>query len=364
MSIVEPIAKTAPLTGRASPSSHPGASASTLKLVKQVGLKYIAREELTIRRRRHGAGFTYLTPDNAPIRLKSELKRLASLAVPPAYEDVLYAQDPAAHVQAVGRDAAGRLQYRYHSEWQRVREIRKARRLARLATALPRIHRGLTHHLGCGEPTRAFTLAAVIELVANSAIRPGSENYARLHGTRGATTMLKSNVTVYGETLTLKFRAKGGKQVVKEVRSALLANAVTILARLPGRRLFQYRAETGEVHPANARDVNNFLRDIAGVRISLKDFRTLLASVQVLDVLARAEPASNQRARRRQVLDAIRGAATALANTPAICGKSYVHETVVNAFEAGSLQKFADLLRRTRSKARRAEVLATVLSAA
>jgi DNA topoisomerase-1 len=222
-----------------------------------------------------------------------EIKRLASLAVPPAYEDVLYAANPRAHIQAIGRDAAGRLQYRYHPDWQRVREIRKARRLAKLAEALPTIRRSIGHHLAGDEPTRAFALAAIIELVARSAIRPGSEQYARLRGTRGAATLLKSNVSVYGETVRLQFRAKGGKAIDKEVHAPKLAAAITVLRQLPGRRLFQYRTEAGDVRAAGAQDVNIFLREIAGVEISLKDFRTLVASVSVLDALARAEPAAS-----------------------------------------------------------------------
>jgi DNA topoisomerase-1 len=203
-------------------------------------------------------------------------------------------------------------------------------------------------------------MAAIIELVARSAIRPGSEQYARLRGTRGAATLLKSNVSVYGETVALRFRAKGGKLIEKEVHAPRLAAAVTVLRELPGRRLFQYRAENGQVRAASANDVNLFLRDIAGVQISLKDFRTLMASVSVLDALARAEPATSQRARRRQVLDAIRAAAAELGNTPAICGKSYVHETVVNAFQDGMLEQFADALRGSRSDARSVKVLAEV----
>ena len=122
--------------------------------------------------------------------------RLKRLAVPPAYEDVLYATDPRAHIQAIGRDAAGRLQYRYHADWEKVREQRKARRLQRLVEALPRIRRAVNKHLGAAEPTREFALAAVIELVACSAIRAGSESYAKANGTRGAATLLKSNIAV------------------------------------------------------------------------------------------------------------------------------------------------------------------------
>jgi DNA topoisomerase-1 len=282
------------------------------------------------------------------------------LAVPPAYQDVLYAADPRAHIQAIGRDAAGRLQYRYHPDWQRVREIRKARRLARLAEALPKIRRSIGHHLAGSEPTRAFTLSAVIELVARSAIRPGSEQYARLRGTRGAATLLKSNVSLYGETVKLHFRAKGGKTIDKEVHAPKLAAAIAVLRQLPGRRLFQYRNEAADVRTASAQDVNQFLREIADIEISLKDFRTLVASVSVLDALARAEPAISKRARRKQILDAICAAAAELGNTPAICRKSYVHETVVNAFEDGALEQFAETLRGSRASGHREKALAEV----
>jgi len=332
---------------------------ATMKLVKRLGLAYVTTDELTIRRQRHGRGFRYFASDGTPVRAP-ETERLASLAVPPAYEDVLCSPDPRAHIQAIGRDAAGRLQYRYHPDWQKVRELRKARRLARLAEVLPSVQRCINRHLGTGEPTRAFTLSAVIELVARSAIRPGSEQYARLRGTRGAATLLKSNVSVYGETVRLCFRAKGGKRIEKEIHTPKLAAAIGVLRQLPGRRLFQFRSEDGALHQTNAQEVNRFLREIAGVEISLKDFRTLLASVSVLDALARAEPATSKRARRRQVLDAIRVAADDLGNTPAICAKSYVHETVVNAFEDGALEQFAEALRHCRSASRSVKVLAQV----
>jgi DNA topoisomerase-1 len=330
-----------------------------MRLIKRLGLSYVTTAELTTRRQRHGRGFRYLTANGRSVG-PAEAKRLASLAVPPAYQDVLYAPDPTAHIQAIGRDAAGRLQYRYHPEWQRVRETRKARRLARLAEVLPSIRRSVGQYLAGTEPTRGFTLSAIIELVAHSAIRPGSEQYARLRGTRGAATLLKSNVAIYGERVRLHFRAKGAKQIEKEIHVPKLAAALAVLQRLPGRRLFQYRTESGELHTASAQEVNRFLREIARVEISLKDFRTLLASVSVLEALARTAPANSQRARRRQILDAICEAAAELGNTPAICRKSYVHETVVNAFEDGILEKFADALRASRSPARRERILAKV----
>jgi DNA topoisomerase I len=332
------------------------------RLVRAQGLHLIKPEALTITRRRHGKGFAYYDADGVRLRDPATVSRLASLAVPPAYINVRYAEDPAAHLQAIGQDAAGRLQYRYHPAWEKVREQRKARRLMRLVEVLPRIRRCVTQHLSTASLTRECVLAAVIELVARSAIRPGSEDYARLHGTRGAATLLKSNVTTDGETVVLSFRGKGGKAVRKEFAAALLVPMLERLRELPGRRLFQYRDEAGEIHLVTARAVNAFLREIAGgVMISLKDFRTLLASAAVLETLARQEPASSQRQRRRQVLDAVRKAAEDLANTPAICRRSYVHASVVAAFEEGVLESFADTLKRSRSATRREQLLTRIM---
>jgi DNA topoisomerase-1 len=341
-----------------------GVGRGTAAMARRLGLRLVGADALSIRRRRRGKGWSYLRPDGRAIRDPVLLDRLARLAVPPAYEDVLYAADARAHLQAIGRDAAGRLQYRYHPDWEKVREIRKARRLARLADVLPRIRRSIGQHLGAAAPTREFALAAVIELVARSAIRPGSEDYARLNGTRGAATLLKSNVTVYGEAITLTFRSKGGKTVEKEFSAPRLATAIAILRALPGRRLFQYSGEDGAVRHVTAREVNAFLREIAGADISLKDFRTLLASASALEALARTQPAESERRRRKQVLEAVRAVADDLANTPAICRKSYVHATVVAAFEDGVLERFAATLKSCRSGTRRAQVLAQIIASA
>jgi DNA topoisomerase-1 len=327
------------------------------------GLRRVAAATLTIRRVRCGRGFTYVDPDGNSIRDRRLARRFAKLAVPPAYNDVLFTCDPSAHLQAIGRDAAGRLQYRYHPDWEKIRERRKAQRLLRLVDTLPRIRRAVTRHLAGGEACREYALASAIELVALSAIRAGSEAYARERGTRGAATLLKSNVTVRGGTILLSFRGKGGKRIEKELHAPRLAAAMATLARLPGRRLFQYRDADGEVRRVRARDVNAFLRVIAGARISLKDFRTLCGTARVLDRLAGTTPAQSERQRKRQVLDAIREAADDLANTPAICRKSYVHDTVLDAFETGALEKYAAALKPARGLARRERLMARVLAA-
>ena len=347
---------------RSAEQSGNGASPSDIAAAKRLGLRHISTEALSIRRRRCGRGWAYLGADCRPIRDPKTVRRLARLAVPPAYEDVLYAKDPAAHLQAIGRDAAGRLQYRYHPQWEQVRELRKARRLARLADALPRIRRSIGQHLASQAPTREFASAAVIELVAYSALRPGSEGYIRLHGTRGAASLLKSNVVADDGMLALKFRSKGGKVVTKEFPAPRLAKAIARLRQLPGRRLFRYRAESGDIRSLTAQEVNRFLREIAGVKVSLKDFRTLLASASVLEALAHTEPAPSERQRRKQVRAAVQAVANDLANTVTICRKSYVHDAVVTAFEDGALGRYSQALKDCRSPVRRAKILAKVVT--
>ena len=333
-------------------------------LAEELGLKLGDQNELTIRRIRRGKSYSFIRANGTTIRHAGTIRRLHAMAVPPAYREVRYAPDPSLHLQAVGIDAAGRLQYRYHADWEKVREQRKAHRLAKLVGALPRIRRHVTKHLASDAPSREFALAAVIELIARTAIRPGNESYARLNGTRGATTLLKSNVTVEDQSVVLTFKAKGGKAVRKECDAARLVRAIGVLRSVPGKRMFQYRDSGGVVRAVSTTQVNAFLRKIAGIKISLKDFRTLMASAVALETLSRITPAASARGRKKQVLDAVRAAADELSNTPAICRKSYVHDTIVTAFEDGILERFAATMKGTRSQTRREQLLAQVVAAA
>jgi DNA topoisomerase I len=328
-------------------------------LAHEKGLTIVGPDDLTVRRQRCGTGFCFRLASGALLRDAREIARLKALAVPPAYVDVRYAKDPSAHLQAVGTDAAGRLQYRYHPKWTEVREALKTRRLAGLARALPDIERAVAKALHADAVDAAFAAAAVVHLVSRTAIRAGGEAYAREHGTRGATTLLKSNVTLSAGLVTLQFKAKGGKAVMKEVRDVRLHGAVRTLMALPGRRLFQYRDAEGALHPVRAGDVNAYLCSVAGRRLSLKDFRTLIASAAVLEVLAKTEPAASERARRSQLRIAVTAVAEELANTPTVCRKSYVHEAVVTAFEQGALVR---LRKPPRSSIEKAEVLARIVA--
>jgi DNA topoisomerase I len=345
------------------------AATSTIKtsveeLAEELGLTLGEQAKLTIRRVKRGKSYSFTRANGTTIRHAGTIRRLHAMAMPPAYREVRYSPDPNSHLQAVGVDAAGRLQYRYHADWEKVREQRKAHRLAKLVGALPRIRRAVNKHLAGEEPTREFALSAVIELIARTAIRPGNESYARLNGTRGATTLLKSNVALEDDCFVLTFKAKGGKAVRKECDAAKLVRAIGILRSVPGKRMFQYRDAQGAVRAVSTTQVNAFLREIAGIKISLKDFRTLMASAVALETLSRVTPATSARGRKKQILEAIRAAADELTNTPAICRRSYVHDTIVTAFEDGILERFAATMKGQRSQTRREQLLAQVVMAA
>ena len=194
--------------------------------LKTASLEPTEPDHLKIRRVRRGAGFVYLQSNGNYIRKRTTIRRLERLAMPPAYRDARFAVNPRAHIQAVGRDAAGRLQYRYHPEWERIRELRKARRLAKLIGLMPRIRRNIAKRLKQTEINRDFAAAALVDLITCTAIRPGSEAYARERGTRGAATLLKKHVQLNGDEIALCFPGKGGKQIKKVCRSHRLATAI------------------------------------------------------------------------------------------------------------------------------------------
>lgn len=293
---------------------------------------------LVLRRQRSGKGFRFVDAEGKTIKNSETVARLKSLAMPPAYINVRYAADSLLHLQAVGEDAAGRLQYRYHPNWLQVREGLKARKLENIAKTLPLITRAVRRFLRAEAPdARQAATAAVVYLVSKTALRAGSDSYARERGTRGATTLLKSNIQVDGMVVRLHFRGKGAKMVARDVRDRVLAKTCQGLLSLPGRRLFQYRGIDGAIHAVRAADVNAFLREVSGARVCLKDFRTLVASAGVMKALSGAPPAETKRARKALLRDAIAAAADTLTNTPTVCRKSYVHDSVIAAFENGGL---------------------------
>jgi len=338
--------------------------APNARLMRRLGLVEGTREGLAITRRKRGEGWSFIGPSGKPIAAKAVIDRLNALAMPPAYSDVRYAADPKAHLQAVGIDAEGRPQYRYHPDWVAVREGAKARRLQRITAALPRIRRALKRDLKTHGVPKLLALAACVDLISRTAIRAGGERYEAERGHRGATTLLKRNVQVRSGAIRLAFRGKGGKDIERCATAPQLCSALRRLLALPGRHLFQYRRDDGTVARLRAGDVNAYLKQIAGSAISLKDFRTLLGSSLVAGHLAGEDPSPSAAARKRQIKAAVTLAAEELANTPAIARKSYVHDAVVEAFESGKLKRMARRRAAVKSDTARVELLAAVIKAA
>lgn len=304
-------------------------------------LKAATPDDLTIRRRRCGKGFVYTDESGKRIRDGQTLARIRSLAIPPAYEDVRIAAHAEAHLQAVGRDEAGRVQYRYHPDWEEVREERKIDRLAEICAVLPRIRRTVARDLRRPELSRRRVAAAIVALIDRTHIRIGCEDYVHSGRSRGAATLLKQNVRRDGDRLVISFRGKGGTLFNCEIDSPPLTAVYEELCRLKGRRLFQYLAD-GRPRRMTAADVNAYLKEISGSAVSAKDFRTLAATAAAAERLARSEPDPRQTVRRRQIAEITREIAELLGNTPAVARKSYIHRHVVDSFHEGRLPRYFD----------------------
>jgi DNA topoisomerase-1 len=281
---------------------------------------------------RHGGktnGFRYTTEAGRAVRDPRILARIDALRIPPAWRDVHIAASPRALLQAWGIDARGRKQYRYHERAVEAREARKYYRVRRLARELPRIRGALYHDMTRAPDERDRVAAAVVRLISKGFFRVGSERYARENHTFGLVTLRKTHVSVHGDTLAFAYRGKANKEQHQVVVDRTLARFVTRLLRSPGRRLFRYRDAQGEWHDLTAREVNEYIKRLTGVRYTAKDFRTWGGTVRVATVLADlGQPASGREAKGNVVL-AVRLVAAELGNTPAICRASYVHPIVI-----------------------------------
>jgi DNA topoisomerase-1 len=284
-----------------------------------------------ISRSRRGSGFVYRDARGRQLTDAGELRRIRALAIPPAYTDVWICAQPNGHLQATGRDARGRKQYRYHPRWRQQRDARKFDRLIEFGTALPRIRARVARDValphGCGV-MRAHVLATIVRLLDTTLARVGNDEYARENRSFGLTTLRNRHAHVRGSRLRLRFRGKSG--VLHDV--ALEDEHVTRIVRrcmeLPGEDLFQYVDEQGAPHSIASTDVNDYLREAAGIELSAKDFRTWHASVRAFDLARRALRADAPAAGRiRRVLGEV---AARLGNTVAVCRKSYVHPSVLD----------------------------------
>jgi DNA topoisomerase-1 len=285
-------------------------------------LIYVSDAAPGIRRVRRGRGFAYRGIDGRWLRDAQELARIRRLAIPPAYRDVWICTLPQGHLQATGRDARGRKQYRYHADWQRERDSDKFARLQAFGAALPRIRARIAQDLEqARQPTRRAVLAALLRLLDTTLLRVGNEEYARLNGSYGLTTLHNRHAAVRGSTLHLCFRGKSGVLQQAALDDPCVARIVHRCQSLPGQALFEYQAEDGSTRCVGSADVNDYLREIAGAQFSAKDFRTWHASALALALL---------RDGHHSVKEALAEVAKRLGNTPAVCRKSYVHPRVLD----------------------------------
>src|SRR5689334_18986453 len=289
-----------------------------------------------IRRRRRGRGFSYLGTNAAVIKDSQTLTRIRSLVIPPAWEDVWICTDPLGHIQAVGTDAAGRRQYRYHDLWREQRDQAKHDRVRDFGAALPRIREVISRHLEGRGLTRDRVLAAAIRLIELGFFRPGGEEYAEENGTFGLATILKEHVTLANGQLVFEYTAKGAKHREQAVAEERVCAVVRSLKRRRGGgdKLLVYR--TGQRwHDVTAADINDYIREVSGGEYTAKDFRTWHATVLAAVGLAVSERAEGEAARKRAVVRVVREVADYLGNTPAVARASYIDPRVISRYENG-----------------------------
>ena len=308
--------------------------ANPVEAAKAAGLRYVSGGP-GIRRRRAGTGFSYVDPDGRRITDPDVLGRIRSLAVPPAWREVWICPTPGGHIQAVGRDARGRKQYRYHPKWQARRDETKYARMIGFAQALPRMRARVNRDLARPGLPREKVIASVVRLLETTCIRVGNAEYARTNGSFGLTTLRNRHVDVSGSTVRFEFRGKGGKPVSVDVTDRRVARVIARCQELPGQELFQYVDVDGARQTVDSADVNAYLKDAGGEDFTAKDFRTWVGTVLAAQALGDASAFTSKTQARRNVSRAVEAVARQLGNTPAICRKSYVHPAVIDAYLDG-----------------------------
>lgn len=302
-----------------------------------VGLHYVTDERPGITRRRAGKGFCYRDPGGQRITDTAVLARIRKLAIPPAYTDLWICPDPNGHIQATGRDARGRKQYRYHPRFREVRDSTKYDHMLAFADALPRMRERITADMSLRGLPREKVLATVVHLLETTMIRVGNADYAKQNKSYGLTTLRDRHVAINGSALRFRFTGKSGKTWRLTIHDRRLARIVKASQDLPGQHLFQYIDEAGEQRAVTSTDVNAYLREISGQSVTAKDFRTWTGTVLAALTLAQCDPAESDAGGRRIVRAAIADVAAQLGNTVAICRKCYIHPEVVAAYLEGAL---------------------------
>ena len=301
------------------------------------GLRYISDARPGIRRKKTGTGFTYTRADGSRLSEADALKRIKALAIPPAWTDVWICPFADGHIQATGRDAKGRKQYRYHAVFREVRESTKYEHVVAFADALPAIREVVEEHMGLRGLPREKVLATVVHLLETTLIRVGNDDYAKQNSSYGLTTLKNRHVAVDGNEVRFRFTGKSGKHWSLRVKNRRVAKIIKACQDLPGQELLQYVDEAGNCQDVTSTDVNEYLKKITGKEITAKDFRTWAGTVLAAMALNELESFDSAAQAKRNLRTAIEKVAGRLGNTPTICRKCYVHPEVLNSYMDGNL---------------------------
>jgi len=304
---------------------------------EEAGLRYVSDDSPGYRRKANGDHFEYLDTEGKRIRDEQRLLRIKRLAIPPAWTDVWICPSPNGHIQATGRDARGRKQYRYHDRWRELRDENKFGRLSDFAKALPNIRRRVAEDIKLAGLPRRKVLATIVRLLERTFMRIGNEEYARENKSFGLTTIKDRHVAVKGAQLRFRFRGKSGRQHEVDVTDRSIAKIVSKLQDLPGQDLFQYVNDEGDVRDIASHDVNDYLREITSENFTAKDFRTWAGTVLAAIALNAQEKFKSDKEAKTNIKNGICAVAELLGNTPAICRKCYVHPEIIEAYSAGIL---------------------------
>ena len=309
-----------------------------LEAAEAAGLYYVMDGQPGYTRKRWGRGFVYLDPAGQRVTSQRLLERFKSLVIPPAWTEVWICRKRNGHIQATGRDAKGRKQYRYHPQWSEVRSQSKFNRITAFGAALPAIRARVEQDLRGRKLTREKVTALVVRLLEDTLVRVGNQEYARNNNSFGLTTLLDDHVNVDGSKMKITFVGKRGKHFELDLKNRRLARMVKRCQELPGQQLFQYVDEDGGCcQTITSGDVNDYLRETTGQDFSAKDFRTWGGTVLAAAELFEMGPAEDEKDADRRIVRAVKAVAKSLGNTPTVCRKYYIHPKVLEAFRSGRL---------------------------
>src|SRR6059036_3588925 len=313
-----------------------GLATDSVEAAEEAGLEYVSDDRPGYARRAKNGEFEYLDTQGKTIRDEQRLLRIKRLAIPPAWTHVWICPSPTGHIQATGRDARRRKQYRYHERWRELRDENKFGRLADFAKALAKIRHRVAEDLKLSGLPRQKVLATIVQLLERTLIRVGNEEYARENKSFGLTTMQDRHVDVKGSKLRFRFRGKSGRQHEVDVADRRIARIVCKLQDLPGQSLFQYLDDEGNARDITSQDVNEYLREITGADFTAKDFRTWAGTVLAAVALGKLGASETKRQAKTNIKHAIGAVAEVLGNTPAICRQCYIHPAVLEAYLNGN----------------------------